>query len=143
MPELNNPENVRQSEIEELERQLAEKKAAMSFEGNKLENEKHIDLTGENMPEWQPQSATPTQTPSTSPSTDKTTRIAHDVKSISAMDESHKIEMLVGLALDKGIAHSIEVADGLKDPFILDMLHDKLVGELHDRLVKERKLKEV
>jgi hypothetical protein len=142
MPEINSPESANLQEIAELERQLAEKKAAINFEGARLENEQRIEIGSENLAERQTQTIVPVQK-TTATATVKSAQVASDVKSIATLDETHKIEMLVAIALEKGIAHSIEVANGLKDPYILDSLHDKLIGELHDRLVKENKLKEI
>jgi hypothetical protein len=144
MPENNSFENPQLDEIRELERQLAEKKAAMNIESGMERMEIRPETGRENFSE------TPVQAPVPSVSQaavadkiDKRKEIEQDAKSIAMMDETRKIETLIAIALEKGIMHSIEVANNLQDPYILDTLHDKLVGELHDRLVSEKKLKEV
>ena len=145
MPEIIKPEGSRLLEIEELERQLAEKKAAINIESGIDQADKSVEISRENTQEVQiPSASAPTQTTTSAVKDEnKKKEIAQDVKSIAMMDETRKIETLVAIALDKGIEHSIEVANGLQDPYVLDTLHDKLVGELHDRLVKDKKLKEV
>lgn len=147
MPEINNPDSSQIREIEELERQLAEKKAAINIEkGIEGQIEKQVEISQENLSEAQTKTAAPAptvQTPTEDKNQDKKQEIENDAKSIAMMDEKRKLETLVALALTKGIEHSIEVADSLKDPYILDELHDKLVGELHDKLVKEKKLKDL
>jgi len=146
MPEINNPENAsRIREIEELERQLAERKAAINIEstlGGRIE--KRVEVSRENVAEAQnPQASVAPVATVSKRDEDKKQEIMEDSKSIALMDEGKRIQTLVTLALEKGIMHSIEVANSLKDPYILDMLHDKLIGELHDKLVKENKLKDL
>jgi cell division protein FtsI/penicillin-binding protein 2 len=146
MPEINSPENSRLEEIEELERQLAEKKAAANIESGMNQVERQMEISRENLPEFQTQIAAPTptsQAAQTDVKSDKKKEIEQDARSIAAMDETRKVETLVAIALEKGITYSIEVANSLQDPYILDTLHDKLIGELHDRLVKENKLKDL
>jgi len=146
MPEITNPENnSKMNEIEELERQLAEKKAAINIEGTIGSRiEKRAEISHENVAEAQIPQATATPIAVASKQDENKRReIMEDTKSIALMDEGKRIETLVTLALEKGIMHSIEVANSLKDPYILDMLHDKLIGELHDKLVKENKLKDL
>lgn len=145
MPEINGVENPQLQEIQELERQLAEKKAAMNIESGMERMEIRPEMSREDFSE------APVQTPATpvvsqiavASKSDEKKEIEQDTKSIAMMDETRKIETLIAIALEKGIMHSIEVANNLQDPYILDTLHDKLVGELHDRLVREKKLKEV
>ncbi|MFA7169417.1 MAG: hypothetical protein WC178_01025 [Candidatus Paceibacterota bacterium] len=146
MPEINNPEGLRLREIEELEKHLAEKKAAAVIENGAGQIERRMEISQENLPEMQTQAITPTPaTQNTQKDKDKKRKkeIEQDTKSITMMDETRKMETLVAIALDKGINHSIEVANNLRDPYILDLLHDKLIGELHEKLVKEKRLKEI
>jgi hypothetical protein len=141
---MNNPENMKMQEIEELERQLAARKAAIR-EGAQFERQAEIGR--ENFSETQPAASSAPDPMHLAASDDiaqqRETAIAEDIRAIATMDELHKVETLVALALDKGVTHSVEVAYGLQDPYILDVLHDKLLCELHDRLVKENKLTEV
>lgn len=147
MPELNSAENPQLSEIEELEKQLAEKKAAANIESVENPFERQLEIARENFPELQAQTLTPT-TASVTVSDDeidgdKARDVQQDVRALATMDETRKMETLVAIALDKGINHAVEVANNLRDPYILDLLHDKLIGELHDKLVSEKKLKEI
>lgn len=144
MPETNSFENPQLDEIHELERQLAEKKAAMNIEGGMERMEIGPEIGRENFSEAQVQAPAPvvSQT-AVADKNDKKKEIEQDAKSIAMMDETRKIETLIAIALEKGIMHSVAVANNLQDPYILDTLHDKLVGELHDRLVREKKLKEI
>ena len=147
MPETN-PESAQLSEIEELERQLAEKKAAVNIEKGLGQFEQQLEISRENLPEFQ--NPIPAPVVQSAKKTDKEEKeggdkkdIERDARAIAAMDETRKIETLTAIALTKGINHSVEVANSLRDPYILDLLHDKLIGELHEKLVKEKKLKEV
>ena len=51
--------------------------------------------------------------------------------------EEEKIEQLVKLAHNKGLAHAVQVAGRLKDYYALDVFHDQLVDNLYDSLLKE------
>lgn len=147
MPEINGPENAQLGEIEELEKQLAAKKAAMNIEREAGGMENQIEISQENFPEFQnpvpAATATPAQSAAAKDKKEKHSNVQQDARSIAMMDETRKIETLVALALGKGIDHAVEVANSLQDPYILDMLHDKLIGELHEKLIKEKKLKKL
>ncbi len=142
MPEINSAENPRLQEIQELERQLAEKKAAINIENGIDQIEKQAETYQNTFSEPQI-SAVPTSASATQTDDQKKKEVERDAKTIAAMDESRKVETLVGIALEKGINHSINVAYNLGDPYILDLLHDKLIGELHGKLVEQKKLKEL
>ena len=61
-------------------------------------------------------------------------------------DEEKKekqIKLLTELAVERGVAHAIEVADKLDDPYILDEFHDILVDKLYKHLLEQGKLKQV
>jgi hypothetical protein len=139
MPELN--ENIKIEEIEKLEKELAEKKAAIESIG--IEN-KEAEITKENLGEKQSQ-AIPTQQAATAITNDeeKTEEIKIDAKKIKNLDTARQVKVLVTLAFEKGIGHSIKVARNLNDAYLLDELHDKLVGELRSELVEKGKLKDI
>lgn len=143
MPEMNTPDNFQLKEIEALEKQLAEKKAALSGEQAAFMPEKIVEIGRENSLEAVQTTAAPTPAPSSTASDDNGQALADNVRIIASMDETRKIETLVAIALERGIAQSIETACGLQDPYILDRLHDKLLCELHDRLIAEKKLREI
>ena len=137
MPELN--ENIKLEEIEKLEKELAEKKA--TIEGVRIEN-REAEITKENLGERQSQTISAQQT--TTAITDdkeKTEEIKNDTREIKNLDTARQVKVLITLAFEKGIGHSIKVARNLNDAYLLDELHDKLVGELRNELVEKGKLK--
>ncbi|MCK5122909.1 MAG: hypothetical protein KAQ87_02070 [Candidatus Pacebacteria bacterium] len=139
MPELN--ENIKLQEIEKLEKELAEKRASIESVG--IEN-REAEITKENLGERQSQAISTQQT--TTAITDdkeKTEEIIKDAKGIKNLDTARQVKVLVTLAFEKGIGHSIKVARNLNDAYLLDELHDKLVGELRSELVEKGKLKEI
>lgn len=50
-------------------------------------------------------------------------------KRIQTLGEEEKIEHLLGITKDKGIAFAVKVAKQMNDPFVLDTFHDILVKE--------------
>ena len=139
MPELN--ENIKLEEIEKLEKELAEKKAAV--EGVGIES-REAEITKENLGEQQSQ-AIPTQQTATEiiDNKEKIEEIKNDAKEIKNLDTARQVKVLITLAFEKGIGHSIKVARNLNDAYLLDELHDKLVGELRSELVEKGKLKDL
>ncbi|MCK5465958.1 hypothetical protein KAI56_00460 [Candidatus Parcubacteria bacterium] len=139
MPESN--ENIKIQEIEKLEKELAEKRAAIESVG--IES-REAEITKENLGEQQSQTI-PTQQTTTAITTDdeKTKEIKNDAKEIKNLDTARQVKVLVVLAFEKGIGHSIKVARNLNDAYLLDELHDRLVGELRSELVEKGKLKEI
>lgn len=83
--------------------------------------------------------AAPNATTNDAPQTSQKQRLAE----IEKMDTEHKIETLSMVAFADGIEKSVAMARALKDPYILDALHDKLIGELYNELIKKGKLKEI
>jgi len=140
MPESN--ENIKIREIEKLEKELAEKKAAI--ESGRIEN-REVEITEENLGEKQSQIISAQQTATTIATDDEevATEIKNDAKEIKNLDTVRQVKVLVTLAFEKGIGHSIKVARNLNDAYLLDELHDKLVGELRSELVEKGKLKEI
>ena len=139
MPELN--ENIKIREIQKLEKELAERRAAIESVG--VEN-KEAEITEENLGERQSQTI-PTQQTTTAIATDdqKAEEIKNDAKGIKNLDTARQVKVLITLAFEKGLTHSIKVARNLNDAYLLDELHDKLVGELRNELVEKGKLKEI
>lgn len=134
-------ENIKIKEIQELERKLAEKRAA--FEGTKIES-KEVEPTKENLSEQLAQTIPVQQT--TAAITDdkaKEEEIKRDTKKLKNLDTMRQVKVLTTLAFEKGITHTIKVARSLNDAYLLDELHDKLVGELRNELVKKGKLKDI
>lgn len=144
MTETNHEMNIR-SEIELLEKQLKEKKQALERGPSYASREAEItkENIGENEIANVQTSAQSRSKPASISDEDSATAISADIKKIKDLDVSRQVKILTALAFEKGIRHSIKVARGLNDAYLLDELHDKLVGELHDELVKKGKLKEI
>lgn len=140
MPEINSHENIR-SEIEILEQQLKEKMIALE-KGN-IEN-REAEITKENVGENELSNVQPAQTkPAFAGDDDKAQEVKSDVRKIKDMDVARQIKVLTALAFEKGILYSVTVARRLNNAYLLDELHDKLVGELHEELIKKGKLKDL
>lgn len=55
-----------------------------------------------------------------------------------------KIEILVKLAMTKGVIHAVRVARHMDDNYALDEFHDRLLAEeLHDALTRKGLIKEI
>lgn len=143
MTETNHEMSIR-SEIELLEKQLKEKKQALEAGPASI---KEAEISKENIGENEIsniQASAQIQTkPAFTSDEDKSAAISMDIKKIKDLDVSRQVKILTTLAFEKGIQYSVKVARGLNDAYLLDELHDKLVGELHDELVKKGKLKEI
>ncbi len=144
MPEINN-ENINLQEIEELEKKLAERRAAFGVGKKNFEvQKKEAEITKENIQEIQspaiPISA-PTQT--TAPKKSPRKNVRKEIAELKNLDTAGQVKKLSFLAFEKGISHSIKIARSLNDAYLLDALHDKLIGELHQELVEKGKLKEI
>jgi len=81
---------------------------------------------------------------SPSPQTDEAdVKIDADITG-KAMDIESRINNLVDIAMQKGVAHAVKVAKQLDDNYMLDGFHDKLmVDEFHDALIKKGLIKEL
>ena len=66
--------------------------------------------------------------------------IASDLKEIMSMDKPKQVKALVYLAFKKGVNYAANIADQLKDPYLLDEFHDTLVDNLYDLLKKKKKI---
>lgn len=51
------------------------------------------------------------------------------VKAIEFLGEKDKLEHLLKLAKEKGVAFAVKVARDMKDPYLLDVFHDILAKE--------------
>ena len=138
-----NSEKINLQEIESLEKQLAEKKAAFEKPEHSFE-EKETEITKENLLEKsQSQIPTSTQQVTTDDEEKKEKHVKKTSEELKSLDTPGKVARLVVIAFEKGIAHSINIAKNMNDAYLLDALHDKLIGELHDELVKKGKLKDL
>ena len=138
-----NSENINLQEIEDLEKKLAEKKAALG-EKMPMPEQKEIEITKENVLEkYQSQNSSQTQQATTDDEEKKEKHIKKVTEELKSLDIPGKVARLVVIAFEKGISHSINIARGLNDAYLLDALHDKLIGDFHDELVKKGKLKDL
>lgn len=63
---------------------------------------------------------------------------------VQKMDAETQVQHLVDLAAQKGVIHTVKVAQHMQDNYILDTFHDRLLGEeLHNALVKKGMIKEL
>ena len=138
-----NKENSNLQEIKNMEKELAEKKAALGIEAENSGIEaKEVEITKENLPEQAPTQVTtaPTQVQQDDDDDKKNKATTAELKNL---DTAGQVNKLTTLAFEKGLEHSIKVARSLNDAYLLDELHDKLVGELHEELIKKGKLKKI
>jgi len=143
MPEISN-ENINLQEIEEMEKKLALKKAALGLETEVSGVEtKEVEKTKENIQEQsKPTSPSSTQAQVATDDEDKKS-LKKDAEELRSLDTAGQVKKLTFLAFEKGIGHSIKVARSLNDAYLLDELHDRLRGELHQELVGKGKLKDI
>ncbi|MDZ4385207.1 MAG: hypothetical protein U0944_02190 [Candidatus Moranbacteria bacterium] len=60
------------------------------------------------------------------------------------IDADSRINNLVDIAMQKGVAHAVKVAKRINDNYILDGLHDKLMlEEFHDALMEKGLIEEL
>ena len=85
------------------------------------------------------------QLPSKSSVSNDKANVSADAKNISAeTDYESKIIKLVAMAEHKGLVHAVKVAKHLEDNYVLDELHDRLLGDdLHAALVEKGIIKEL
>ncbi|MCK5085760.1 hypothetical protein KAK05_03550 [Candidatus Parcubacteria bacterium] len=137
-----NKENSSLQEIKNMEKELAEKKAALGVEAEDSGIEKkEVEITKENLPEQVPTQVATTQTQVQQDDDDK--KVKTTATELKSLDTVGQVNKLTTLAFEKGLEHSIKIARSLNDAYLLDELHDKLVGELHEELIKKGKLKEI
>lgn len=138
-----NGENPKLREIKELEKRLAEKKAALGAESKKPES-MEAEISIENVQEMQvPIVPASKKTVITDDEEKKLEEIKKDVRKIRDLDIMRQVKVLVTLAFEKGISYSIKVARGLDDAYLLDALHDQLIGELNEELIKKGRLRKI
>ncbi|MDP3057228.1 MAG: hypothetical protein Q8N37_01755 [bacterium] len=55
-------------------------------------------------------------------------------------DIAHQLIVLVDLARFKGVYYAVKIAKKLGNAYLLDRLHDAIVNDLYEELVKDKKL---
>lgn len=68
--------------------------------------------------------------------------ITRHVEELKVHERPRQVEMLAGLALEKGVPHAVAIAKKL-DGYSLDALHDALVDDLYAELKKRGLIKEL
>ncbi len=62
-------------------------------------------------------------------------QVQHDAAQVSAQtDADSKVTQLVDLASTKGVVYAVKVARSLNDFYVLDQMHDGLVGKFYESL---------
>ena len=117
-------------EIKWLEERLEARKQELS-ESGEAKHEKEIVREA-----IREAAQTPPPTPSISD--DAALQAAYDLKE---KEHEHIIEELILLALAKGLASAMKVANSLKNPHLLDEFHDALADKYYEKLLESRKLK--
>lgn len=69
--------------------------------------------------------------------------VQKQVKDLKVLDKEKQVQVLSDLAFTKGLSYAVSVARGLNNAYVLDKLHDTLVDQLYEELVKRGKLKEL
>jgi hypothetical protein len=59
------------------------------------------------------------------------------LQEIRGMSKKDQLEVLINVALKKGVASSIKIARSLNKAYILDELHDNLVDKLYSELIEK------
>jgi hypothetical protein len=140
MPEINRREHHTLDNLPEVEK-IPTQDLSGSREGG-FEFDKEKEITQENIQEVQNITTPQQQAPKTKVkySLGSITGSAQ-TQAIREMDEKRKVDTLAMVAFEKGISQSISLAKRLQDPYILDALHDKMIGELREELIKRGRLK--
>lgn len=60
-----------------------------------------------------------------------------------AIDSQNQVDMLCEMAFQKGLDSAIKAAQQLNNPYILDEFHDALVDKFYEKLISEKKIKEI
>ncbi len=57
--------------------------------------------------------------------------VQDDTNNAVLLEEQKKIKFLLELAKKKGVIYAVNVAKNMKDPYLLDTLHDRLIQDGH------------
>ena len=126
-----------EQEILELEKKIAEKKAA-------LQPEKEKALEQVLKQEKAAGAAVPGVSQVIQPSSSQAVSGAkEEAEKLRGFEKNQQLKALVDLAFEKGVYYATEVVKNLDNPYLLDEFHDVLVDELHKKLVERGKLEEI
>ena len=143
MPETKHENQL--SEIERLERKLAEKKAALEdFNEERGVLEKRLEQREDEQRHQIEKGSTATGKPIVQSQIKPQIKPARKtVADVRDLDKDRQVKVLTTVAFEEGITKAVDIARRLNDAYVLDELHDRLVGELYEKLVKEGKLKKI
>jgi len=66
--------------------------------------------------------------------------IVKDLQHVMSLPKPRQVKVLIYFAFKKGLNHAVNIAQKMKNPYILDEFHDTLVDELYDLLKKKKKI---
>ena len=125
-----------ETEILELEKQLAQKRALL---GQEKERPLEQILAAEK--------AVPTTAPISSapiaPVSVPVQKPKPEADNFKGLEKNQQLKNLVDLAFYKGIIYATDVARDLDNPYLMDEFHDTLIDRLHKELVERGKLEEI
>lgn len=122
------------------EKEGSDKQAELSA-AKAIEKEKKIEKQKERIkesPEKPGKVTLPTKTKT--PTQIKDDDLAKDLQKIMSLDKPKQVKTLVYLAFRKGIHYAVNIAEQLKDPYLLDEFHDTLVDHLYELLKNKKKI---
>jgi hypothetical protein len=137
-----NPENPKlESEIQDLERRLAEKREALLRLGTKKHEKEIIHETlaediSRHVPEHSPKSYVLTQSDDDSTSSG-TADIDDDIPSYEDPELKDDVRELVAYAFAENIEKATKKAAATGSPALIDAFHDCLVDELYDYMIQK------
>ena len=131
------PLGAMESEIAELEKQLAQKRALL---GAEKEQKPEQALGAEKI---SPSSSVAPAEPPAPPVTPPVTFKKPETQSFKGLEKNQQLKNLVDLAFQKGITYAADVARELDSAYLMDEFHDTLVDQLHKELVEKGKLEEI
>lgn len=142
MQNLETPKSGLHAEIAELEKKLEEKKRLAEISGIEAASEKEVfkETVKEHIAEKRAQISAglpPAQAQA------QQQQAASDAERLKEMAEHKQLEELINIATSKGPLEAVHIAENLKNPRLVDDLHDYLTDELYGHLVETRKLKEL
>ena len=141
-----------EQEIADIERRLAEKKTALSqAQGETAKSEKEIlhevmsEKAQEVVPNYQPSAAQPAQA-APSQADENTTLLQPPISeppSYLSDELKAKVQDLVNLAFNKGLAEAVKEVSKMNNAALLDAFHDVLVDQLYEALVERGKIEKI
>lgn len=128
-----------ESEIAELENQLAQKRSLLGAEKERpLERVLGAEKPAPSSVSLGQLSPAPTVVPVSVPPQAKP-----EVGDFKNLEKNQQLKNLVDLAFQKGISYAADVARDLDNAYLMDEFHDTLVDKLHKELVERGKLEEI